>query len=285
MTTELATLIAKRFIARRDVKAQQRPSGAYTPVLERGTNERIPWQMGDIFDHLDGKKTFGHYLVDQDDNCKLFAFDIDLNQTVTDAEGNVTWEGSYPHPEHYGERGDFQGVIHKFNPREAWLDRAHPARAWMKYQFHHVAHLLCATIERELAIPSAVAYSGAKGIHVYGFTGLVPAVDAREGAQIVLDALADKGYGVKLAKGRNFYKFENEHPIDGFPNLSVETFPKQDSIEGKDLGNLMRLPLGVNLKSPDPTFFVDMCAPLNELVPTDPIHALTTASPFRAVGG
>lgn len=287
MTTELAALIAKKFIARRDVKAQQNNRGFYTPVVvDRNVDEpeRIPWQMADIEAHIAGTKTFGHYLVDQDDNCKLFAFDIDLNKTVNDQQGNILWQGSYPFPESYGDSSDFKGEIRKFNPRSAWLNRSHEARPWMKYQFHMVAHMLCATIEKELDIPCAVAYSGAKGIHVYGFTGLIPAADAREGAQIVLDALALRGNPVELLKGKHFFKFSNPDPIEGFPNLSIEVFPKQDTLDGKDLGNLMRLPLGRNLKSEDPTFFVDMAAELNSLQPVDAIHALTASSPFKMPG-
>lgn len=287
MTTELAALIAKKFIARRDVKAQQNPRGFYTPVVRKISDtesERLPWLLADIEDHLAGRKTFGHYLVDQEDNCKLFAFDIDLNKNVVDNDGNLIWTGKYPSKEHFGEASTFTGQIVSFDPRSSWLDRAHPARAWMKYQFHMVAHMLVAAIEKELDIPSAVAYSGAKGIHVYGFTGLIPAGEAREGAQIVLDALAQRGAPVEPLKGKHFYKFANQDPIEGYPNISIEVFPKQDSLDGKDLGNLMRLPLGRNLKSQDPTFFVDMASELTSLNPVDPMHALTTSSPFKFPG-
>lgn len=288
MTTELATLLAKKFIARRDVKAQQNSRGFYTPVVRKISDteqERLPWTMADLEDHIAGRQTFGHYLVDQDDNCKLFAFDIDLNKNLVDNQGNVLWQGSYPEPQHFGDHVDFKGTIQRFDPRESWLDRAHPARDWMKYQFHMVAHLLCSTIQKELDIPCAVAYSGAKGIHVYGFTGLIPAAEARMGAEIVLDALADRGNPVELLKGKHFFKFANNDPIEGYPNISIEVFPKQDTLDGKDLGNLMRLPLGRNLKSPDPTFFVDMAgAPLTSLSPVDPMHALTASSPFKMPG-
>lgn len=283
MTTELVALIAKKFIARRDVKAQQNSRGFYMPVVDEDKN-RVPWLQADLEDHIAGRKTFGHYLVDQEDNCKLFAFDIDLNKNVVDPHTHeVLWSGSAPETPHFGDRASYNGKILRFDPRQAWLDRAHPARAWMKYQFKFVAHALCSTIEKELDIPCAVAYSGAKGIHVYGFTGLVPAEEARLGAQIVLDALEERplGLAVEPLKGKHFFKFKNQDPVEGFPNLSIEVFPKQDSLDGKDLGNLMRLPLGRNLKSPDPTFFVDMAQSLTDLSPVDPMHALTARSPFE----
>jgi hypothetical protein len=59
-------------------------------------------------------------------------------------------------------------------------------------------------------------------------------------------------------------------------------FPKQDSLAGKDLGNLMRLPLGRNLKNPkDPTFFIDMTTPMGVMSPIDPVYALTTETPWK----
>lgn len=286
MTTELAGLIAKKFIARRDVKAQQNSRGFYMPVIDH-EERRLPWKLADIEDHIAGRQTFGHYLVGQDNNCKIFAFDIDLNKNVVDPKTNeILWTGGSPESPHYGDRASYSGKILRFDPRRAWLDRAHPARAWMKYQFKMVAHVLCSSIEKELDIPCAVTYSGAKGIHVYGFTGLVPAADAREGAQIVLDSLAERplGMAVEAFKGKHFFKFKNDDPVEGYPNLSIEVFPKQDTLDGKDLGNLMRLPLGRNLKSTDPTFFVDMTSPLTDLSPVDPMHALTARSAFEWPG-
>lgn len=288
MTTELVDLIAKKFIARPDVKAQQHSSGdAYFPVVDRYTKERLPWTREDLEAHLAGQKTFGHYMVSQDNECKLFAFDVDLRKNEKSPDGRqVTWSGSAPIPSHYGEVEKFAGEIIQFDPRLAWQDRAHPARDWMKYQFRMVAHLLCSVIEKELDIPCAAAYSGSKGIHVYGFTGLMSAADVRAGAEIALDALAERPYcdGVEPYKGKHFFKFKNDDPIEGYPNLSIEVFPKQENLDSKDVGNLMRLPLGRNFKSEDPTFFIDMTSALNDLVPVDPIHALTSTSPFKMPG-
>lgn len=258
---ELANLLAKKFIARPDVKAIQTSHG-YMPVCDRRTEERIPWSRQDLLDHLAKSKTYGHYLLSTDSQVKLFAFDVDLEKVGK-------WDVDFPN----GNPEDtFR--MEQFAPREAWLDRAHPARSYMKLQFREVAHALGKTIESELDIPWAAAYSGGKGIHVYGFTGLMPASDARDGALIVLDAL-----GYKPSRGDNFFKHEE------YENLSIETFPKQGSLDGKDLGNLMRLPLGRNLKAPsEPTFFMDMTAPMGTLAPLDPVYALTTTSQWKRPG-
>lgn len=267
MSNELANLIAKKFIARPDVKAIQMPEGHYIVDEVARTHERRPWNRDALNAHLSGEKTYGHYLLNPDDTCKLFAFDIDLEKN----DPSKNFEGTYCLMD------DESATVYPCNPRVDWTNRAHPARPWLKYQMKMLASKLAASIERELAIPTAVAYSGAKGLHVYGFTGPVPAADAREGAMIVLDSLGD----FEATRGTNFYKHKDSNPVTGFQNLSIEVFPKQDSLDGKDLGNLMRIPLGRNLKSADPTFFVDMTSPMGQLVPVDPVWALNN-SPFRS---
>lgn len=264
MSDALANLIARKYIARRDVKAVQHGDGSWSPHTKTGKHdgERIPWSRDDLNAHLSGKRTYGHYLLDTDSTCKLFAFDVDLEKTGFLPSSDEMIEESFePHAD----------------LRSSWLDRGHVGRAWMKLQFKEMAHMLMRGIQEELELPCAAAYSGGKGIHVYGFTGQIPANEAREGAQIVLDSLDC----FKVLRGEHFFKHTNEDPFHGYPNLSIEVFPKQGSLDGKDLGNLMRLPLGRNLKSTDPTFFIDMTSPLGQMVPLDPEWALTTENPWK----
>lgn len=292
---DLAGLLAKMFIARTNVKAIQNPSGEYMPVQRCGEcgrgfcNHESPkirdgWKRADIDAHLAGVKTYGHYLLNTDNQCKLFAFDIDLDKPGLHPTLDPMPVPVYPHPyDAWNAKDEFTGKILEFNPREAWLDRAHPSRTWLKFQLRSVAHQFLRSIHNDLGLPAACAYTGAKGLHVYGFTGLMSAKDVREGAEIVLNSVG----GLEAIKGDCFYRYQNQDPHEGQPNLTIEVFPKQDSLDGKDLGNLMRLPLGSNLKNAkDPTFFVDCTAALNELRPIDPIHALTTGSihPFQALG-
>lgn len=241
--------LAKYFITRTDAKAKQvhlQSGPGYIVDTTDGKREspRLPWNRAALEAHIQGGATYGHYLLGQDNTCKLMAFDVDF-----DKEG-------------YYEATD---GAHPFSPRDAWKDRAHPARAQMKYELKMMAALLAKSVYNELEIPVACAYSGGKGIHVYGFTGPMQAYDIRQGMQIVLDAIE----GFALHRGQVFWKHE------GFTNLTIEAFPKQDSLDGKDLGNLMRLPLGRNLQAPrDPTFFFDFTGPMGQLAPVDPIHAL-----------
>src|SRR5574343_573614 len=86
-SNELATLIAKKFIQRKSAKAQQyvypdrdeyRPVGTWNNGVR---TELKPFMMSDIVDHVEGRATYGHYLLDEDDMVKLFAFDVELEKT------------------------------------------------------------------------------------------------------------------------------------------------------------------------------------------------------------
>lgn len=230
------------------------------------TGPFIPWGRSELAAHLEARQTYGHYLLNPDDKVKLFAFDIDLEKNDDPSQA---WA-------HIGKWVDDDGAVHEFDAREAWADRSHPSRTWCKYQLKMVAHRLLSVITDDLGLHGAVAYSGGKGVHVYAFTGLISAADARDGAAIVLDTIG----GWAPHRGDNFFRSVDRDPITGYPNLSIEVFPKQSTLKDKELGNLMRLPLGRNQKSHDPTFFIDMTSPMAVMRPVDPILALT-ASPWK----
>lgn len=266
LASALAKLLASKFIARPDIKAVQHADGSYSPTRNAG------WKASDIEAHLAGTSTYGHYLLNTDDTVKLFCFDVDLRQ-----------DGYVPQDEYVAEEP--VNMMIGCDPRELWRDRSNSRRGYLKYCMRLVGHSLAERIHSELEIPVAVAYSGSKGIHVYGLTGRVPASDAREGARIVLDSIGR----FELERGDSLYKLA-PYPDgtmlaeDPFINFSIEVYPKQDSLAGKDLGNLLRLPLGRNTKSKDPTFFMDMTSPLSEMRPIDPEWALTTDSPWKRPG-
>lgn len=257
------------FIQRRDAKAVQQPNGDYYPVRRRTSDPNqkgplIPLTLQDVQDHLDKKITYGHYLLDSANMCRVLAFDIDLNKT-----------GFYPAKPTVD--GNSEGV--EFKPMEYWMSR-HPGfpRDWIKYQFRWISEMIAQEIRRQLDLPALITYSGSKGVHVYALTGPITGEQARDGIDIILDGL---GFFVPI-RGRNFFRHENTDPVHGFPNFTIEVFPKQKSVTDKQerLGNLMRLPLGRNRKTKDPTFFVDCRAPYHQLVPLDPYVALTTLDPW-----
>jgi hypothetical protein len=267
---QIAKLFAKLMIARPDVRAIQKSDGEYRPQY----NEKFA--MPDLLDHINGRKTYGHYLVSPDDKVKLFCFDIDLKKI---GKLPITKNGI----------GMFLG-FQDANPREVWGSRRPgAARDFMKLKMKIMANQLMSKISKELEIPTAAAYSGSKGVHVYGFTGKTTATLARQAASIVLDACREDNMGYwDLIRGNNFYGYKTDHmddPTDNNSQFELEVYPKQETVEGREkgLGNLLRLPLGVNLHSPrrDKGFFIDMRTALTDFVPRDPVEALTISNPWQ----
>lgn len=278
MYEELAMLFARRFIQRRDVKAIQLAfpdKVIYTPDIKLENPGRygpIGFGMNHLYQHLRGEATYGHYLLDNDSKCRMFAFDIDLEK-----EG--FYLPDYPFQEGMDEKAweAYVSTPIPFNPRDSWPDRSHAGRAWLKSQMGTLARRFCAAIEKEAGLPCAAAYSGSKGIHVYGFTKQMPAQEVRNAAIYILESMDDW----TLYRGQSIYQHKIEDPNLGYRNFTVEVFPKQESLDGKDLGNLMRLPLGRNLKSNDPCFFLDLTTPIGVMAPhPDPVRLLDTGKPF-----
>lgn len=299
----MAKLLAKKFIARSDVKAVQmsRDGGSFHAgdwfpdtrinAQKNPGSPHLPtgFSMPHLLAHLGGERTYGHYLLGQDDQCKLFAFDIDLRDKPREGEKPLNyvklprWEelpfacyDDGPKEEAWYQENTV--VTEDVNPRELWMTRHQQARVWYKYQMKALAHMLASKV-REIGLPCAVAYSGAKGVHVYGFTGLMPAEEVREAAMLALD-MTDEFIP---SQGKNFFVHKSDDPVHGFRNFEIEVFPKQTSLGGKDgYGNLMRLPMGKNWKNPkDPTFFLDMTGPLAEFKPhSDPVKLLESGECF-----
>lgn len=238
------------------------------PHVEKGGSP-IPWQpirspftMEDFGSHLDGSRTFGHYMVSpENDTCKLFALDIDLRENKAaryDAHGALAvpaFEGTY--------FDDAQQCYLTCNPREDWGKVGHPARPYLTRHLAIIANLLAQVTHEVLGLDVAVALSGNKGLHVYGFTGSAPAAAAKEAAIRVLKEL-----DFTEERGDVFFAHI------GYPNLMVEVFPKQDSLDGKDLGNLMALPLGIHRKTGKRKQFVRVSS-----------DSITVIDPHEALGG
>jgi hypothetical protein len=289
--SQLAVMFAKHFIARPNVKAIQNSQGEYRPLRDD------PFTKADLMDHILGNKTYGHYMIDPDDKCKLFAFDIDLLPQDKRVEGKPYQERRLPAMKN--GRGQYFGWVDG-NPREHWGNRTPgTARDFLKIQMLTIAGLLASRIKDELEIPTLVSYSGSKGVHVYGFTGKTSAALARQGAQIVLDSFTDTQDVTgrwDLTRGNNFYSYrlpgeENgtlhqDNPALNWEQFSLEVYPKQETLSGKDLGNLLRLPLGVNLKSPkrDPGFFISLAGDVMDarnFKPMNPLKALSAMDPWQ----
>lgn len=245
----VAKLFASNFIARSDVKARQLPNGEWRP-------DDTPFSMADLLSHINGQQSLGHYMLDKQGRCKLFAFDIDLQKATP--EKNIWW----PVPTHKSSTGllDF---FENGDPRAQW-EGINDRPEWLQYfyieQMMSCAKVLVKAIEEVIQVPVAVSYSGHKGLHVYGFTGLCKGEEAREAALIALE----HSNSFEAWRGKNFFvgKRVDNDAIAGWPQLSVEIFPKQDQVSEGGYGNLMRLPLGRNLlaseKNPHRAKFIDL---------------------------
>ena len=258
MSNEVAAEVAELFIQRDDVKAIQR-NGAYYPVRDQN-DENVPFAPGDITAHLEGNVSYGHYLVDTNGLSKLFAFDIDLEKP-NPAKGEIYhWRGIEPD----GTWTDMEP--REFHPRKAWLHPNAPdnLKRFLTSEMRTVSDRIADVVRRlipELKI--GVAYSGNKGLHVYVWTGALEAIELRAvGMEILASA------GLEATRGNNFYK------TDDAKCVSVELFPKQGNLDGKKLGNLMRLPLGVNQKSGNEAYFISLNANIDELVKMEALQAL-----------
>lgn len=285
MSKELATVIAKKFIQNKTVKAVQMQNGAYIPdssLRKPGDHAPLGWHGRHVLAHLEGQRTYGNYMLDENNLVKFFALDIDLRDPDDDDELGAWYElpDFSTLPDDMSDDEFAKHVVeHQCSPRQQWSDRrATQARNWFKWQMSQMAHRFCGVITRDLGLKCAAAYSGAKGIHVYGFMPKpTPAGEAREGALLALDIVNE----YELLRGKSFY-IHKEPGMMGFRNFTIEVYPKQDEVHNKNgLGNLLRLPLGRNLKSSDPTFFLDLKVPLAKLAPhANPIQLLESGDPY-----
>lgn len=248
---DLAGLLARHFIQRRDVKAQQSRDGAiYHPVREKVGDEyrNLPFKMDDLRAHLCGERTFGHYLVSPDNKCKLFAFDLDLIPAKR------------------------VGVKVPGDPREVWLTD-HPWSSHLTLALRTLAEGIATRTKRLFGVPTCIAFSGNKGLHVYALTGTVDAAWARRMARKVIESFGC----FELARGDNFWRHAYP-PSLSIKSIEIEVYPKQDNLNGKDFGNLMRLPLGIHRKTGRRSFFLALTEERDALVEDDPVLAITQGS-------
>lgn len=267
MNKNLALVIAKKFISRTDAYAEQVPSGHYVAKREK-------LGMSTLLSHLSGERTIGHYVLSPNSTSKLMAFDIDLKK-----KGYLpTWDLTNP-PE------DEKAYKYQYveNLREGWLDRHNTNRDYYKFVFNTVVRDLVKLVDdnfRDMGVTTVASYTGSKGCHVYGlFNEPVPGEVARQACLFIMNKVAESIPDFAPSRGSNFFSSEKN---EEYRNVTIEIYPKQDSIEDPTkLGNLLRLPLGKNRKSNDPTFFLDLHSLMSELKPRDPFEVLSLTNPWE----
>lgn len=182
--------------------------------------------------------------------CRVLAFDVDFGKFAPPPLADV-------------DGFQWQGLL--LDPRELFMTD-HPASRDMVRKIRSMTDgLAWHAKERFPEYRVLTSYSGNKGLHVYVCFGkAVLGEDARKMGESVLNY-----FGFELVKGKNFWGHRSHQSI-----LTVEVYPKQGTLKGKDLGNLLRLPLGLNQKSGREGFFYDVRAPIDALVAVDPLLAL-----------
>ena len=230
--------MAEAFISRRDVKAIQHGDGSWSPI-------RQPFKLDDFRAHFAGTKTLGHYMLSDEGKTKLLAFDLDLRAPKEEI-------GFIPVCGH-GE----------CDPRVSWLDPDSPHRDHLCVSLRTTADMIATEAQRVFGCPVAMADSGGKGLHVYVLTGERDAKITRMWGKRMMTKL-----GFVNTRGENFFITDSDSVVE------VEMFPKQDSLDGKDLGNLMKLPMGVHQKTRQRSCFITMNANLDTLLAMDPFLAL-----------
>lgn len=257
----IVDLIGKRFISHNVKYAEQwqdGEKGGYKPVEGPLTRKALG-------QHLQGTRSLGHYLVSpMDSSVKLFAYDLDARKALSPTEK---------------EKGLKPATVDDHvieDPRAAFADPDHPDHHEVQLELWVCGFMLAKQIrlffkESDIGrITCGVAFSGSKGVHVYGwFEHKRPAKEARMLAEMVLKSLARDNMIFTPFRGTNFYRNE----VD-FPAIDVEIFPKQDSISTDGSGNLMRLPCGVNLKNGGRSYFMA----LNSFEAMDTLTALESGS-------
>ena len=266
---DLIRLLGTRHIARKDVKAFQSDDGAWYP-------DRTPFSMQDFRNHFAGTATLGHYMLDADSNCKLFAFDIDLtkhNRNCSPTPGNPCKGCPVVFPNLLLRDGMVVAEgEHVVIPREGYLSGDPDIIRTLMINLRCMADGLAYRIHHRLGIPVAIASSGHKGLHVYGYTGLLPAEATKEIALSILREFAV----FEAFRGENFWRHKDAYHV-----LDIEVFPKQTSLDGKDLGNLMKLPLGIHRVTKTKAEFITTKSTVDRLVTMDPYDALSGDLPWE----
>lgn len=250
--------------------AVQWKNGEWSPALHPQTKERMPFTRSDLEAHVAGTKSLGHYLLNTDGECKLFVFDLDVAKTARPQD-----QVDDPHAPPVVWIDELQEYV-EGDPRAEFL-LSNKSRLYSRLvtELRITAEALASKVKTMYDLPVAVSYSGSKGLHVYALCGRLPATDVQELALEVIRAMPQ----FEPRRGNNFFRHTSE-PQYGYPHVEIEVFPKQSSLDGKDLGNLVRLPLGVNRKSGNRAFFIDCNAPQDVLVERDPVAALESGDPW-----
>jgi hypothetical protein len=266
MVREAAALMGKLFINRRDRKAIYRPdrSGKW-----HWTAVEASFVMGDFVQHLTGEHCLGTYLLNTDNTVKFLAFDIDLQKQgkywrCYDIDQILALE----------ERGyGFDLDLKEGLLEDAFHIPADDAYRWTRIIVLEAIRTIVKAVRKLDLTPLTVITGG--GAHVLvPFAESVAAADARLVGTHIVNELPTAAQINKM--------FWSYGPLG---ELTIEVFPKQDTLVGKDYGNLIRLPYGWHHEAAIRTFSIDpesLTTPLWEWNKISSLSALRMLNPAGA---
>jgi len=221
--------------------------------------------------HFAGDQTLGTYMVGLDSRVKFFALDIDLLKdgkegpfyTLDDDEGDPT------------EYTRADGVLNiddrRVGPIETALhDPDNPAYRWVRVVLRSKLDAFAGIIRNQFGLESLRVLTGG-GAHL--IVPLPSPTNARRIRSDVIDTLTQ--YGYEPFRGKNFYVAAGEDPDTA--TTTIEVFPKQDDMDGKGFGNLIRLPLGIHRRTGVRTVFV------KDALDGQPAWALPTVKAYNVL--
>lgn len=270
----LTNALANRFFQRQDLLAYH--DGEHYRPLKKPLSGPL------LLEHIRGERVLGTYLLDTENRCRFFTFDLDFNATgrsyrvdMKTLEERLTAD---PNCHDAWLKDLWSDEPEDCNPREVWTDDDHPLRPWLALQLRCLAEGIAWQAASLYPYPVAVAYSGGKGLHVHVFCGERTALAARNMGNLIITSFPNWFTGedsrfVPVTGGSNSWR----DSTDLYSNITIEIYPKQDVLGEGGYGNLVRVPLGIHPTSRRKSYFIDLGSipawhPLAEF---DPLIALT----------
>jgi hypothetical protein len=246
LAREAASLLGKLLINRRDRKAFFRPDhqGNW-----HWTAVESPFKMDDFVKHLTGSVALGTYMLNTDSTVKFMAIDLDLNKQAKYLKIHPIDEILELEKQGY----DWNLDLAEGNLEAALHQPSDPAHHWARIVLMGAVYAVNKAIRESLELPTLCVITGG-GAHVIApLPEPMPASDARSAGIEIVASLPS-------ARQRNDIFFD----YGAHNELSIEVFPKQDTLEDKPFGNLIRLPFGWHYEAGIRTYAIDPDRPGTE---------------------
>jgi hypothetical protein len=271
---ETAKLLGQLMIHRRDAKAIYGPDARSPedPALWHWTAIKEKFTLDDFQNHLFGDACLGTYLLHPDDSTvKFIAFDLDMKdagsylvirnvEEVMELESQGYYENEADHEIDLDLKiGNLEAALHL---------PFHEAHRWARIILLTAIRGIVKTGTSRLGIKPMTVITGGGAHVIFPLPEPTPATDARA---MGLDVMEYVHGASRKGNGDIFWNYGNYQNVP----LEIEVFPKQDSLDGKKFGNLIRLPFGWHHEAQMRTFAMDPLALITPLWDWQKLSGLT----------